>query len=113
MRRIYDLRNVMLALVIAGALSGLLVACTASAPAAPVASAPEVVTTAEPVEDAAPTPVPTSVSTSVAMEEPVGDQATLVVQLDDSRTLVRKVDFTCTDLGAGAFGAERSGCGKG
>src|SRR5690554_3288358 len=69
-------RGVMLAMVTALGLMVLLVACTGAVPAAPAAT----------VEQAQPT--------EVAAQEPSGDQATLIVQLDDDRTLVRKLDLT-------------------
>jgi hypothetical protein len=65
------LRGVVLAAVIAVTLMVLLVACTASAPATPVSSTAE-----------------------ATVEEPLGGQATLILQLDDNRTLVRKLDLT-------------------
>lgn len=66
------LRNVTLAIGMAVMLVWLLVACTANAPEATVVGAQPTAT----------------------VEEPVGDQATLVVQFVDSRTVVRKIGFS-------------------
>lgn len=74
-------RSVVPVFGIAAVLMALLVACTASAPATPQATAAAVEVAATPAGAA-------------AAEEPVGDQATLVIQLDENRTLVREVDFT-------------------
>ncbi|MCC6453359.1 MAG: hypothetical protein IT328_00300 [Caldilineaceae bacterium] len=74
-------RGVLLAVVMAAALMVLLVACTGAVPMTPEVSVEEV--------------QPTAVATiKESTEEAAGDQATLIVQLDDERTLVRKLDLT-------------------
>ena len=86
MKQTTDLRATFLAIGLAAALMATLVACTTSAPETPEVQAVEATT--------APTTAPTSAPTAAAIEEATGDQATLVVQLDESRALVRQVDFS-------------------
>lgn len=69
MRHIQNLRGAILPTIIAAALMALLVACTTASP------------------------VP------AATEQPASDQATLIVQFDDNRTVVRKVNFTAPSPG--------------
>lgn len=76
MNNFKKVRLPLLTLAIATGLLAILVACTA--PAMPIENTAEEMPTA----------------TDVPMPEASGDQATLVVQLDESRTVVRKLDFT-------------------
>src|SRR5688500_15644256 len=69
-------RGVLLAVVMAVVLMVLLVACTGAVPTTQEASG-EV-----------------AQRTAAATQDTAGDQATLIVQLDDDRTLVRKLDLT-------------------
>lgn len=78
------LRGVMLVVLTAATLMVLLVACTASAPDAPATTPAEVTPTAV---------APDATSMTVA-PAPTSDQTTLVVQFDDARRVVRKIDFT-------------------
>lgn len=82
MKQMNNLRGTILAIGFAAALMATLVACTTAAPETPEAQAVEA------------TGAPTAVPTAATVEEAPGDQATLVVQLDESRAVVRQVDFT-------------------
>jgi hypothetical protein len=70
------LRGVLFAITVAAAMMAVLVACTSMMPASET-----------PTEAAAP-------ATTVASEDATGDEATILLQFDDNRTVVRKVDFT-------------------
>ncbi len=81
------LRSVALALLTAGTLMGLLVACGASVPAAPATAVETVAVATSAVAEA-------DVTATVVAEEPASEQTTLVVHLDDVRRVVRTLDFT-------------------
>ena len=85
MRQHNPTRNIAVTISVAIGLLLVLVACTSNAPAPP-APAPTATSEAAIEASATATPAPAAVA--------VGDQATLVVQLDDSRTVIRKIDFT-------------------
>lgn len=93
------LRNYTVALLTAMMLLALLAACTRQSAATPEAVVTEVAPAATdaPVEEEASAEESEATDEAVeeaASEEPTGDQATLVVQLDGSRAVVREVDFT-------------------
>jgi hypothetical protein len=95
------LRSVALALLVAGALMGLLVACGASTPDAPtatvstVAVATPATTTAEATAaETTPGVAETDVTATVDVEEPASDQTTLVVHFEGASRVVRTLDFT-------------------
>jgi hypothetical protein len=78
MQNLNALRNIMVSVFLAATMLLILVACTTSEPDTPAAP-----------EEATP-----PAAASEAPTQPVGGQATLVVQLEGSRTLVRKLDLS-------------------
>jgi hypothetical protein len=84
MQHIRQLRGATLAITLAATLLVLLVACSSRTPATVETPAAEPTSAVEEATAAVEAPI----------AEPAGDQATLVVQLNDQAALVRKVDFT-------------------
>jgi hypothetical protein len=89
MKQAYSLRKVSIVVLIAATLTLILVACTTMPATLQSTPQPEA-TAVEPTEVA----TEESATEEPATEEPTGDQATLILQFDDNRTVVRKVDFT-------------------
>lgn len=100
MKHLNRARFAALAMTIAVVLMVLVVACAGTVPATPPADVPAtavpetdppesaVVETATPAEETA------EATSAEAAQASTGDQATLIVQLENERTLIRKVDFT-------------------
>lgn len=82
MQQLQALRNSAFALLVTVTLLAL-AACATNAPATPVPITPD---------ETSPAVAPEA--TAEATPEPTGDEATLIVQLDETRTLVRKIGFT-------------------
>lgn len=124
--RTRNLRAITLSLIVTFTLLGALAACTSSAPVAEPEVATEVpATEAAPTEavvtEAAATETPTSEveaasetpeATEPSGEEATSDQATLIVQLDNSRTVVREVDFIAPISGLALLEASGLEVGK-